>query len=200
MNHLKTRPRIWRAGPAPPPRLIRKLAVDERPVLADHLLRLPPHDRSMRFMSTVNDAHIVQYTQRTDYQRLVLGYFVDGVMRGAGELILLANPAWRGACEAALSVEPAWQHLGVGTELLQRLILFARNRGAAPLEIHFLRENRRMQGLARKFGMTLVYDRSEVSARLQPAWPNYLTLLGESFTDGHALWARWMESTRALQQ
>ena len=49
-------------------------------------------------------------------------------------------------------------------------------------------------------GMTLVYDRSEVSARLQPAWPNYLTLLGESFTDGHALWARWVESTRALQQ
>jgi GNAT superfamily N-acetyltransferase len=200
VNTSKTRPRRWRAGPAPPARLIRKLAAAERPLLADHLLRLPPYDRSMRFMSTVNDDHIVQYTEREGYQRLVLGYFVEGVLRGAGELIFLANPAWRGACEAALSVEPAWQHLGVGTELLQRLVLFARNRGAAPLEIHFLRENRRMQGLARKFGMTLDYDHAEVSAQLHPAWPNYLSLLGESFTDGHAFWARWVESTLTLHQ
>ncbi|MEX2480748.1 MAG: GNAT family N-acetyltransferase [Gammaproteobacteria bacterium] len=191
MTITKTRPRARRAVSPPPARIIRKLSAAERSLLGEHLLRLSPYDRTMRFMSTVNDGHILRYAQHSDdYQRLVLGYFADGALRGAGELIFLTNPVWRGACEAALSVETPWQHLGVGTELLRRLVLLARNRGAAPVQVYFLRENRRMQGLARKLGMSLTYTGAEVAAQLYPTWPTYLSLLGESFSDGHAAWAR----------
>jgi len=188
-SRTTTRPACRAHLPTP---FVRKLRAAERGLLAEHLLRLPEYDRAMRFMGTVRDAHIERYASREDGPpRLVLGYFCDGKMRAAGELVFLAQPAWRGACEAALSVEPAWQRAGVGSELLQRLVLLARNRGASPLTVHFLRENRRMHGLACKFGMRFDYAGADVTATLQPSWPTYLTVLGELANDGRAVFAEF---------
>ncbi|CAN0495421.1 unnamed protein product, partial [Phaeothamnion confervicola] len=66
----------------------RKLASTERLLLRDHLLRLTPEDRALRFLSEVSAEHIEQYCTRVDdHYRIVIGYFVAGVMRGAGELV-----------------------------------------------------------------------------------------------------------------
>jgi hypothetical protein len=56
---------------------------------------------------------------------VIYGFFVEGVLRGAAELRLLARA---GEAEAALSIERAWQSRGVGTALLERVLLAARNR------------------------------------------------------------------------
>jgi GNAT superfamily N-acetyltransferase len=81
---------------------------------------------------------------------VVHGFFVDGALRGAAELRRIGTPLSREA-EAAFSIEQAWQSHGVGTVLLERTLLSARNRGIKSLRMDCLADNRRMQQLARKF-------------------------------------------------
>lgn len=168
-------------------RLIRKLGLREFGGLRDHLLRLDPHARAMRFMGIVTDAHIEHYCQAVDpLRRLVLGYFVGGVLRGAGELIFDVTPSWCGGAELALSIEAPWQNRGLGRELLRRLLVLARNRGALPVRLSCLRENRRMISLARRAGVRLVYHRGDVEGTFTMRPPDQLSLLAETWNDGHA--------------
>ena len=181
---------VWTAPVQP---LIRKLATAESALHAAHLLRLGEHDRAMRFMGYVNDAHIERYCGDAGHnERCVLAYFEEGIVRGVAEAVFDARPAWRGGCGLALSVESGHQGRGIGTELMRRAIVLARNRGAAPVRILFLRENRRMRALALKLGMTLAVNGTEIEASLRPQWPNQFTLLAENLGDGHAWWSRWL--------
>ena len=142
----------------------------------------------MRFASTVSDALIQRYALRSDAApRLVLA-ISPTASRAARELIFTGQPAWRGACESRCRSSRAGSTPGSAANL-RRLVLLARNRGASPLVIHFLRENRRMHGLARKFGMHLTFNGGEVTGSLLPTWPTYLTVLGEWAQDGHAAFA-----------
>ncbi len=185
-------------GPALVQPLIRKLAATEAPLHAAHLLRLGEHDRAMRFMGCVTDAHIARYCRDAGRnERCVLAYFEEGVVRGVAETVFDARPAWLGGCELALSVESGHQGRGIGTELMRRAIVLARNRGAAPVRILFLRENRRMRALALRFGMTLAVSGTEIEASLRPQWPNPFTLLAENLGDGHAWWSRWLAGRAA---
>ena len=60
--------------------------------------------------------------------------------------------------EAAFSIEKEWQSSGVGTVLLERTLLSARNRGIKHMRMDCLASNRRMQQLARKFEAGLTFD------------------------------------------
>ncbi len=188
------RPRLQRIARTPGARLheaatetvLRKLAASERPLLTAHLLRLDADDRTRRFMGTVDTHHVERYCGADDGRpRLVIGFFVDRVLRGAAELVLAAGGR-PGHAEIALSVERPWQNQGVGAELLRRAVILARNRGAAPLRLYCLRENRRMLAIARKAGATLSFEGGEVEGTIVPAWPNTFSLLAETWSDGHA--------------
>ncbi|MEQ8662858.1 MAG: GNAT family N-acetyltransferase [Gammaproteobacteria bacterium] len=183
------------AGPhrARPQTLFRKLRADEYALHAAHLRRLSEHDRAMRFMGCVPDAHLADYCARpAPAGRSVLGFFDGAILRGVAEVVYEARPSWRGGCELALSVETAWQGRGVGTALMHRAIEIARNRGASPVRVLFLRENRRMRALALKLGMQLTTRDSEIAASLRPPWPNQFSLLAEGMGDGHAWWSHWL--------
>ena len=56
------------------------------------------------------------------------------------------------------AIEKKWQSHGVGSALLERTILAARNRGIKLLHMTCLANNRRMQKLARKFDADLTFD------------------------------------------
>ena len=166
----------------------RKLASIERPLLRDHLLRLSFDDRALRFLSGVSADHIEQYCSRVDeHYRIVIGYFVDGVLRGAGEIVFNVGPTWLGSCEVALSVESAWQNAGVGTELLRRLLVLARNRGVSKVRMLCMRSNRRMQVLAKKFEGELHFAAGDVEGALYPRWPDAASLFEESWQQGCAM-------------
>lgn len=168
----------------------RKLKAGERDLLREHLLRLTPDDRCLRFCSVVGSEHIEHYCARSDERhRIIVGYFWGGVLRGAGEIVFFARPAWRGTCEVALSVEQPYQCCGVGAELLRRLLVIARNRGVANVRMLCVRDNRRMQRLARKFDANLRFVGSEVEGTLYPRWPSTASLLEESWHDGAAVLA-----------
>ncbi len=166
----------------------RKLSSAERPLLRDHLLRLTPEDRALRFLSAVSVEHIDQYCTRVDeHYRIVIGYFVAGTMRGAGEIVFNAGVTWLGSCEVALSVEHEYQNSGVGAELLRRLLILARNRGVSRVIMLCMRSNRRMQHLAKKFASELHFAAGDVEGTLYPRWPDAATLFEESWQQGCAM-------------
>jgi GNAT superfamily N-acetyltransferase len=105
------------------------LWVDETELYRQHLLRLDAESRRNRFGGAVSDGFIHRYSEPSALNGAVIhGFFVDGVLRGAAELRLLERP---GEAEAALSIERAWQSHGVGTALLERVLLAARNSGSS---------------------------------------------------------------------
>jgi GNAT superfamily N-acetyltransferase len=95
--------------------------------------------------------------------------------------------------EAAFSIEQPWQSHGVGTELLERTLLSARNRGIKSLRMDCLAENRRMQQLARKFDAEFSFDFGSVTGEVDPPRSTLLSLLREVMADTHAITARVFE-------
>jgi len=161
---------------------VRKLWVGEIKLYRQHLLRLDAESRRNRFGGAVSDEFIRRYSGSSTLNGAVIyGFFVEGVLRGAAELRLLARA---GEAEAALSVERAWQSHGVGTALLERVLLAAGNRQVEHLHMLCLAENRRMQQLARKFGAQLNFQSGNVIGELKAPCPTPISVMRELVADG----------------
>ena len=126
---------------------------------------------------------------------VVHGFFVDGVLRGAAELRPLGS-AFAHEGEAAFSIEQPWQSHGVGTVLLERTLLSARNRGIKSLHMLCLADNQRMQQLARKFDAELSFDFGSVVGEVDPPRSTPLSLLRE--IDGRRPRLRHRHARRAV--
>jgi GNAT superfamily N-acetyltransferase len=166
---------------------IRKLWVAEVDRYRDHLLRLDTDSRRNRFGGAVSDDFILDYVSEAfDADSVVHGFFVDGVLRGAAELRRGASGLVENAAleaEAAFSVEPDWQSHGVGSALLERTLLVARNRGIRRLKMACLRDNRRMQQLARKFAAEISFDFGSVIGSVKAPRLTPLSLMRECVID-----------------
>ena len=148
-----------------------------------HLLRLDCENRRMRFGMAVSDGFIQGYASRLcGTQCVVYGFFAGGEMHAAAEMQQISG-TWSTNAEGAFSVERDYQNRGVGTELLGRIILAARNRGVSRLYMSCLAENLKMQRLCRKFGADLHFDRGEVIGRVLPGVPTYISLWEEAVDD-----------------
>jgi GNAT superfamily N-acetyltransferase len=165
--------------------VIRKLWMGEAHKYSDHLLRLDADSRRSRFAGAVADEFIRNYVDVSfGLDNVIHGYFVDGVLRGAAELRSLGIDFAREA-EAAFSIEKPWQSLGVGSALLSRTLLAARNRGIKLLHMACLAENRRMQQLARKFDADLTFDFGSVVGEVEAPHATPLSMFKEIVADGH---------------
>jgi GNAT superfamily N-acetyltransferase len=165
--------------------VIRKLWISEADLYRDHLLRLDGQSRRNRFGGGVSDDFIRGYVDlSTGLNAVVHGFFVDGALRGAGELRSVGS-ALAAEAEAAFSIEKEWQSHGVGTALLERTLLAARNRGIRHLHMACLAENRRMQQLAQKFDAELTFDFGSVVGEVEAPQPTPLSLMREMMADGH---------------
>ena len=72
--------------------VLRRLWPGEALLMRDHLLRLDPHSRRNRFGSAVSDAFIIHYADRLFRSgATIIGGFLDGDLRGAGELYPLSE-------------------------------------------------------------------------------------------------------------
>lgn len=171
--------------PLPDGGLIRKLWSGETDAYRDHLLRLDRDSRYRRFSGTMSDEVIARHAATaTGLGVVVYGFFVDGVLRGAAEL-RLEGSVFAHEGEAAFSIEQPWQSHGVGTELLERTLLTARNRGITHLKMQCLANNQRMQQLARKFEAGLSFDFGSVVGEVDPPRSTMLSVMREAMADGH---------------
>ena len=162
--------------------IVRRLWIGEAEVYGKHLLRLDAESRRNRFGGAVSDEFIRRYAESAALSDVIIyGFFVDDVLRGAAELRLLERA---GDAEAALSVEKPWQSRGVGTALLDRVLLAARNRQVERLHMLCLAENRRVQQLARKFGARLKFGSGSVTGEVEAPRPTPLSIMRELVADG----------------
>lgn len=163
--------------------IIRKLWAGETDQYRAHLLRLDVESRNNRFGGGVSDDFIVNYVTLTSGLDAVLhGFFVGGTLRGVGELRTLESAD---EAEAAFSIEKNWQSHGVGSALLERTLLTARNRGIKHLHMSCLANNKRMQQLARKFDAELSFDFGSVVGAVEAPYPTPMSVLREAMADSH---------------
>ena len=165
--------------------VIRKLWIGEAEIYRDHLLRLDAESRRNRFAGLVSDEFVHCYADLSfGIDAVIHGFFVDGTLRGAAELRPIGLPITHEA-EAAFSIEKPWQSHGIGSVLLERTLLAARNRGLKFLHMACLADNKRMQQLARKYEAELSFDFSSVVGEVATPRPTPLSLMREILADGH---------------
>jgi GNAT superfamily N-acetyltransferase len=180
--------------------VIRKLWIGETPKYRDHVLRLDPDSRRNRFAGGVSDDFVRHYADlTTSLDAVVHGFFIGGMIRGVAELRPLGVQL-PGQAEATISVEKPWQSHGVGSALLRRTLLAARNRGFRHLHMACLADNRRMQQLARKFDAELLFDFESVVGEVASSRPTPLSLMREMMSDGHGFATAMLDlQTRMLR-
>ncbi|WP_435099423.1 GNAT family N-acetyltransferase [Arhodomonas sp. AD133] len=167
--------------------ILRPLRRDEWRAFRDHLLRLDPDDRTMRFCHAVNDVFVREHCERAKRSgSLVIACFVDDELRGAAEVTPL-DGVWPLTAELAMSVEAAYQGQGVGTELLQSTLLAARNRCVAAVNVTCLLDNGRMLHLTRRLGARIVVHHTAPPAQTPPPWRSELTRVERAAQDGKAV-------------
>ncbi len=167
--------------------VIRKLWMFEAQKYLEHLLRLDAESRRSRFGGAIGEDLIRRYAETALGPGTVMhGFLIEGVLRGVAELkpVGAAVPA---EAEVAFSVEQPWQSHGVGSALLERTLLTARNRGIKRIHMTCLAENARMQQLARKYAAELSFDYGSVVAEMAAPQPTPLSFFRELVVDGHGL-------------
>jgi GNAT superfamily N-acetyltransferase len=186
---------------------IRRLWSGDAAAFRDHLLRLDAQSRRDRFSGAVSDEFLVRYAETCfGAGDLVFGAFVDGELRGAGEL-RSENAIWtetapfapRVLAEAAFSVETPFRRCGIGEQLFARIVRAATNHGVETIEIMCQADNKPMQRLAAKFSAALRFEAHQVTGRLIARRPTPLSLAREASQDAADLTASMVEGRmRAL--
>lgn len=150
----------------------------DRPLYAAHLKRLSADDRRARFHHAVSDGWIDDHAAKAlDGRGKVLGWFFDDILRAAAEVALTGDGA---AAEAAFDVEDPWRGWGVGSQLVARVLLWARNRGARRLLIHTTRGNVAMLRAATHNGARFEFDLSEADGVIEADGPTLRSHMEEA--------------------
>ncbi len=130
----------------------------------EHLLRLSPDDRRLRFCTGASDSFIHRYVfEVMDLERdLVYGAFVDGTVVGIAHIAIVNDTS----CELAFSIDEPYRGHGLARMLMRIAIGTCHELGMNKLCMSCLRQNKKMQALARSFGLSMTIDFDEAYAEL----------------------------------
>jgi len=163
---------------------VRALSRIDLASLEAHFVALEAEDRRLRFGVPLSDDAVRAYVARIDFERdAVFGVYDDEL-----HLIGAAHVARSEAhAELGVSVLPAHRGRGVGSALLARAHMRARNWGVGALFMHCLAENGAMMRLARGQQMAIVVELGEADAWLKLPPADAGTHFGEVFAERVAL-------------
>lgn len=161
-----------------------KLTALDRPALHAHFLALGAGDRRLRFGFPARDGSIERYVNDIDFERDAV-FGVQGADRrldGVTHLALVGTHA-----EIGVSVLEHARRCGIGSALVSRSAVHARNRGFQVLFMQCLSENRAIMRIARALGMRVVADGAEAEASLALPLATPISILRETLADQVAL-------------
>src|SRR5689334_13328498 len=108
---------------------VRKLWIADANALRAHLKRLDPEARRLRFGGITTDEFIDAYVDTAfRLDAMIFATFIERDIRASAELRSIFGGATADA-EAAFGVEADWQDQGLGSELMERILIAAQNRG-----------------------------------------------------------------------
>jgi len=173
---------------------VRQLSWLERPALERHFLALGAGDRRLRFGSGMNDFAVRIYVKRIDFDNDAVFGVLDDELHLVGAAHLGRG---EGHAELGVSVLPGHRRRGIGSALLGRAHMHARNWGVRALFMHCLTENAAMMHLARKQGMDIVTQAGETDAWLKLPPADASSYLGAVFQQRVALFDSALKSQLA---
>jgi len=142
---------------------IRPIRPEDEPLMVDFNNTLSPHSIYLRYFHSVSPAHLIAHEQLTrlcfiDYDREMV--LVAERQNEAGEREILAlgqltKINGTNDAEFAILVNDQYQRTGLGTELLRRLLEFARSEGIERVVAEILPENEGMKRVSRNLGFHL---------------------------------------------
>ncbi len=144
--------------------LIEKRSYEQN--IIDHLKRLSPEDRYMRFGVKITDERIEHYVTES----IKVGDHIFAVFGENGDIVAMLHMA-RENCdrygfEFGISVDEQYRKSGFGGMLFKKAISFAKTLGAKHIYTYCLTENRAMQNLAKKNGLSVMLDYGDVTGKL----------------------------------
>jgi acetyltransferase len=153
---------------------IRPVRASDESLATEFLRRVAPSDLRLRFFGTIqaSDPAFVQRLIRIDYITAMVFVAIDqagGAMIGA---VRLHVDAAHEAGEYAILVRSDWKGYGLGWELMQLIIAWAKASGLQWIQGQVLRENTTMITMCRELGFeigTQPGDNSIVAVRLRLA-------------------------------
>jgi GNAT superfamily N-acetyltransferase len=129
---------------------VRPLTTSELPNYLEHLLRFDSAYGRMRFGFPISDTGIRAHVQRIDLRTShILALFDDDLDVVAAAHI---GRAADDVAEFAFSVDREWRDCGVGSELFDLVVLWARNRRIRHAIVYCLNENQPMAHRLRSQG------------------------------------------------
>ena len=121
----------------------RIVPLEERQHLREHFRRLSEIDRRHRFDPGIEAEELRVLFNRKRPVHDAIGWFQDGVVRGAVEIYYQDDRA-----KVGLTLEEEWRGIGIGTELVRHAMQRARSQGAKSLAMPFNRSNKSMTEIA----------------------------------------------------
>lgn len=143
---------------------IRTLTPMEFGAYGEHLRRLSPEDRGLRFGRFVDDGWIDAYVAALDplTTSILVHQGADLAVRGAVQI----SRHSAGEAELAFTVDSALRGSGLGRRLMARALLFLRNRGIRRACLHTTFANKAMRRVAVAVGMALDFTDGDVVASM----------------------------------
>lgn len=172
--------------------VIRRLWVTETPAFREHLARLDDESRRMRFAGAVSPQFAETYANNALKRAIaVFGWFEGSDLRATAEL---HGPMFSRTGEAAFTVEPGYQGRGIGTALMERIVLSARNRGMRHLVVSCLSENSPMKKIAMRHDAEIEFHTGETVGTVHPSFPTGLSLMREAIAESHGFTTALMDA------
>ena len=150
-------------------------------MIADHLKRLSPDDRYLRFCSTTSDASIDKYVDRLDFSKDGIFISFDKEVEDIVGFLHASrlDDHFESEYELGLTVDMDLRGTGLGYDMFAQAVAWARSLGGKRLYVNCLSKNKAMQKIAEKFKMethSIDYETKEGTMELNK-YPNIFAYL-----------------------
>jgi acetyltransferase len=142
---------------------VRPLRPEDEPMVHGFFAKVTPEDLRLRFFAPVKDfshTFIARLTQ-LDYGRAMAFAAIDEASRDLLGVVRIHADANYECCEYAILLRSDLKGHGLGWELMQLIIQYARSEGLRRIEGQVLRENTMMLQMCRELGFRVESDAEE---------------------------------------
>lgn len=151
----------------------------------NHLKRLPPWDKYLRFGYPIADYQIDNYIENLDKNKDLIYGVYDEKLNLIGAIHCAFSDH---TMEIGISVDPDHRKKGIGSKLFGHAIIAGRNRGCKKIVTFCLTENSWMMNHAKKIGMKINRESGDAHAQIDVLPGHVLTWIEELRENNLGFW------------
>lgn len=151
--------------------IISSLDDEDRPKIRSHLMRMNHEDRYLRFFATLSDSAIEHYAMNILDLKHGRAFGIitipDRRLIGLAHVSRIELGERRVSAEVGISIDEEYRSKGLSKRLMDRALVYCRSNGVNTIYMSCLRENKRVQAVARAAGLKVVANADEAMAELE---------------------------------